>query len=249
MNNRILLTACLIGFCMFSAYGQKQPLKRFYFGPQLGIRGEAALLRTAVVDSVYITNYIQRSGYPFLSVYAEKPFNKYISLRAELTYLRSGEDFLVYDVVPHPGFGYVRKSILVGVNSIQLPIFVNLHLPGALRFVGVLGGVNSHLQFGEKRPDVTPNSSINEREAVVINALDESIRSYVPYWIIGVRLDVWRFTLLGRHEGNLNKNYFRAIKVGDQSFQLNSRKYYTYVTLSYKFYGLKRKKNNVYQPR
>lgn len=235
----LIIILCAVEFS--DAQISKPPInKRISFGPQIGVTGEA-IFGDNVYDSVRVNTEVNGLTYPYLSFFVEKPLTDMLRLRAEITYIRSSAGFIVYDLHPDSVLGtYAKKSFSNANNLIQIPVTLNLRIPG-LRFLSILGGIDSHIQFGNKRAEVKPNRSINSKEAAIMNALNNTTRAYVPYYIIGARIDVKRFSLTARYEENLTRTYLKDMKINERSYAIPSRKTSIYLTLGYHFYSLKRK--------
>jgi hypothetical protein len=247
MKNIVLITILL---CSFHSYAQVWKNPKFSFGIQILLQGEAQSPVISIADSVVIENDNGGLGSPMLSLFAEKQVTKAILIRAELNYVEvNTSNYLVYDLKPTI-FGYYQKGKTLLNPTIQVPVMANLRLP-SFPYLSILGGLDAHFQFERFRePDYPYNwdRSYPRRATDVLNALNRTSKSFVPFWILGFKIDVWRLAFIARHEQNMGGSYTKDLQIGDNSYRFYTRRAYTYFGLSYKFYSLKSKKKQKENP-
>jgi hypothetical protein len=223
---------------------QKKELPKFSFGFHIMMRGKAQTPVTVLFDSVATENDDGGLGSPLLCLFAEREIKKFLTLRAEFNYIeQTNSGYLIYDLKTGPlGFYYI-KAITIPSPSIQIPIMATLKMPG-FPYLSILGGFDSHFQFRKKIEDFPYNwdKFYSHRATDVLNALPETPKSYVPFWIFGARMDVWRFAFIARYEKSTGNSYTRNLVTPDKSYPFYTHRYYANFSLSYKFYSLKIKK-------
>ncbi len=243
MKTKIYILIVLIGLRM-TAYAQYKPFRDLSFGFQIATQiGAQPNSNNLIFDSITVQNYEIDARNLTFNIFGEKQISKSLALRTEITYVKKTYlNYIVRDLKPTVNDIIVEVEQGFYVPTIQIPVIVSYKIPHQ-KFISLVGGLDNHFQTTKPSIKINyKNSYFLRSNAVdVYNALEGTTKNYVPFYIIGLRVDVSKFTFIARYKHSIG-SYTHDMHIRDNSYSFPSQQAYFFFTLGYKFFNIKTKK-------
>lgn len=206
------------------------------FGLQLGLVNRARQ-GSALCDSIAVEELTAMESL-FIGLFYNTHVSSAILLRGELNYSGNSLGALLYNTDDGCTLCPVKKGISTFYGTFELPVSLHYSLRLARWVsVGPLGGLGFHMNVGKRDRPIALGGRY-QGVIDVAHGLRNARTTVLATYLYGLRMDVWRLTLIARYQHNLGSSATGNIRVWNNEYPFRTSVSAVHLSISYNMHKL-----------